>query len=130
TRVGAHVESRLGAVLFLARRHPLGAIGAVVMAVFVLAAVFADLIAPYDPLTVTASLSLAPPSAAHWMGADSFGRDVYSRIVYGARISLAVGLGSTLLGSAIGVVIGLTSGYLVGWVDLITQRVVHLLQAL
>src|SRR5882724_7861932 len=100
------------------------------MAVFVLAALLADLIAPYDPLTVTASLSLAPPGAAHWMGADSFGRDVYSRIVYGARISLAVGIGSTLLGSVIGVVIGLTSGYLGGWVDLVTQRVVDILQAL
>jgi peptide/nickel transport system permease protein len=108
----------------------LGAIGAAIMAVFVFAALFADLITAYDPLAVNASLSLAPPSAAHWMGADSFGRDVYSRIVYGARISLAVGIGSTLLGSVIGVVIGLASGYLGGWVDLVTQRVVDILQAL
>jgi len=130
TRAGAHVEGRVGATLFIARRHPLGAIGAVIMAVFVLAALLADLITPYDPLTVTASLSLAPPGAAHWMGADSFGRDVYSRIVYGARISLAVGIGSTLLGSAFGVVIGLASGFLLGWVDLVVQRVIDILQAL
>jgi peptide/nickel transport system permease protein len=129
-RAGAHVEGRWGATLFLVRRHPLGAIGAAIMALFVFAALFADLITAYDPLAVNASLSLAPPSAAHWMGADSFGRDVYSRIVYGARISLAVGIGSTLLGSAIGVVIGLTSGYLGGWVDLVIQRVVDILQAL
>ncbi len=121
-RAGAHVEGRWGATLFLVRRHPLGAIGAAIMALFVFAALFADLITAYDPLAVNASLSLAAPSAVHWMGADSFGRDVYSRIVFGARISLAVGIGSTLLGSAIGVVIGLTSGYLGGWVDLVTQR--------
>jgi peptide/nickel transport system permease protein len=129
-RAGAAIEGRWGAAFFLARRHPLGAIGAAIMVLFVFAALFADLITAYDPLAVNASLSLAPPSAAHWLGADSFGRDVYSRIVYGARISLAVGIGSTLLGSVIGVVIGLTSGYLGGWVDLVTQRVVDILQAL
>src|SRR6185437_7913733 len=65
-----------------------------------------------------------------WLGADFLGRDVWARIVYGARISLAVGLGSTALGSVIGVVIGLASGYLGGWVDLVVQRVVDILQAL
>ena len=129
-RAGANVGGSWGAALFLARRHPLGAIGAVIMAVFVFAALFADLISRYDPLAVDAAMSLAPPSAAHWLGADSFGRDVYARIVYGARISLAVGIGSTLLGSALGVVIGLASGYLLGWVDLVTQRVIDILQAL
>src|SRR6266566_4152697 len=130
TRAGAETEGRWSAVLFLVSRHKLGAVGAVIMTLFVLAALLANLITAYDPLAVNAPHSLAPPSAAHWMGADSFGRDVYSRIVYGARISLAVGLGSTLLGSAIGVVIGLTSGFLLGWVDLVTQRVVDILQAL
>jgi peptide/nickel transport system permease protein len=130
TRAGAHAEGFAATLLFLARSHPLGAIGAVIMAVFVLAAIFADAIAPYDPLTVTASLSLAPPSSSHWMGCDSFGRDVYSRIVYGARISLAVGIVSTLLGAAFGVVIGLASGFLLGWVDLVVQRVIDILQAL
>jgi len=129
-RAGANVGGSWGAALFLARRHPLGAIGAVIMAVFVFAALFADLISRYDPLAVDAAMSLAPPSAAHWLGADSFGRDVYARIVYGARISLAVGIGSTLLGSVLGVVIGLASGYLLGWVDLVTQRVIDILQAL
>jgi peptide/nickel transport system permease protein len=129
-RARANVGGSWGAALFLARRHPLGAIGAVIMAVFVFAALFADLISRYDPLAVDAAMSLAPPSAAHWLGADSFGRDVYARIVYGARISLAVGIGSTLLGSALGVVIGLASGYLLGWVDLVTQRVIDILQAL
>jgi peptide/nickel transport system permease protein len=130
TKAGAHVEGFAATLRFLARSHPLGAIGAVIMAVFVLAAIFADAIAPYDPLTVTASLSLAPPSASHFMGCDSFGRDVYSRIVYGARISLAVGIVSTMLGSAFGIVIGLASGFLLGWVDLVVQRIIDILQAL
>jgi peptide/nickel transport system permease protein len=129
-RSGAFVEGRWSTALYLARRHPLGTIGAAIMALFVFAAVFAGIIAPYDPLAVNASLSLAHPSAAHWMGADSFGRDVYSRIIYGARISLAVGIGSTLLGAGIGVAIGLASGYLSGWVDLVVQRLIDILQAL
>ena len=129
-RAGANIEGRLGGSLFLIRRHPLGAIGAVIMAVFALMALLAEFVAGYDPLAVNSSMSLAPPSATHWMGADSFGRDVYSRIVYGARISLAVGIGSTLLGSAVGVVLGLASGYLAGWVDLVVQRIIDILQAL
>jgi peptide/nickel transport system permease protein len=130
SKAGANASGAWGGLLFLARRYPLGAVGAVIMALFVFAALFAGLIARYDPLTTSAALSLARPSAAHWLGADFLGRDVWARIIYGARISLAVGLFSTLLGSAIGVVIGLASGYLGGWVDLIVQRVVDILQAL
>ncbi|HXE03798.1 MAG TPA: ABC transporter permease, partial [Methyloceanibacter sp.] len=115
--------------LFL-RRYPLGAIGAAIMIVFVLAAIFADFITLYDPLSTNAKLSLAAPGEGHWLGDDFMGRDVYSRIVYGARISLAVGLGSTALGCAIGVFLGLASGYLGGWVDLAVQRLVDILQGL
>ena len=115
---------------FTARRHLLGSIGLVIMLLFVLAAVFADLICRYDPLTVDSAHALARPDARHWMGTDSFGRDVWSRIVHGARISLAVGIGSTALGGLFGVMIGLASGYLSGWVDLLFQRVTDVLQAL
>ena len=127
---GANVRSRWGAVRFFVRRYPLGAIGAVIMAVFVLAAIFAPLITVYDPLTTNAAASLAKPSATHWLGCDFMGRDVYSRIVYGARISLAVSMGSMLLGSSIGVTLGLLSGYLLGWFDLITQRFLEMMQSL
>jgi peptide/nickel transport system permease protein len=129
-RAGANVHGRWGAVRFFVLRYPLGAIGAVIMAVFVLAAIFAPVITVYDPLSTNAAASLAKPSAAHWLGCDFMGRDVYSRIVYGARISLAVSLGSMLLGSGIGVTLGLLSGYLLGWFDLITQRFLEMMQAL
>jgi peptide/nickel transport system permease protein len=109
--------------------HPLGMVGAAIMVVFVFAAVFADFLTVYNPITTNSAISLLPPDAAHPLGADAMGRDIYSRIIYGARISLAVGLGSTFLGSIIGVTLGLTSGYLGGWVDLIIQRVVDVLQA-
>jgi peptide/nickel transport system permease protein len=126
----ASLAPREGALRFLLRRYPLGAIGAVIMAAFVFAAIFADLVTRYDPLSTNAALSLAPPSIAHWFGADFMGRDVYSRIVYGARISLFVGCCATLLGCGIGVTAGLLSGYVGGWVDLLVQRLIDVLQAL
>ena len=103
---------------------------AVIMVLFVFAAIAAPLITVYDPLSINATFSLARPSAAHWLGCDFMGRDVYSRIVYGARISLAVGIGATGLGITCGVIIGLTSGYLGGWVDLAMQRLIDILQSL
>jgi peptide/nickel transport system permease protein len=129
-RAGAKVTGRWSAARFLARRYPLGALGGAIMLLFVLAALFAEAIATYDPLATNAALSLAGPSADHWMGADNFGRDVFSRIVHGARISLAVGIGSTALGCLVGVILGLLSGYMAGWVDLLVQRVIDILQAL
>ncbi|MGY4511052.1 ABC transporter permease [Bradyrhizobium sp. USDA 3650] len=129
-RAGAHATVGWRRVLFLAQRHVLGAAGLVIMTLFVFTAIFADFIARYDPLTIDAGRALARPSLAHWMGTDSFGRDVFSRIIHGARISLAVGIGSTALGGSIGVIVGLTSGYLSGWVDLVFQRVSDVLQAL
>jgi peptide/nickel transport system permease protein len=129
-KAGANVDSGWSAVRFFARRYPLGAIGAVIMVLFVFAAIAAPLITVYDPLSTNAAFSLARPSAAHWLGCDFMGRDVYSRIVYGARISLAVGIGATGLGITCGVIIGLTSGYLGGWVDLVMQRLIDILQSL
>jgi peptide/nickel transport system permease protein len=100
------------------------------MTLFVFAALFADLICSYSPLSVDSAHALAHPNLQHWMGTDSFGRDVWARIIHGARISLAVGIGSTTLGAVLGVIIGLASGYLSGWVDLIFQRITDVLQAL
>jgi len=130
SRAGANVGGRWSAALFLARRYPLGALGAVIMTVFVFAALFAEFLTHHDPLSTNSAMSLAPPGAGYWMGADNFGRDVYSRIVFGARISLAVGIGSTTLGCLFGVTLGLLSGYLSGWVDLLIQRIIDMMQAL
>jgi len=129
-RAGLGATGWRGGIGHFARRYPLGAAGAIIMALLVFGALFADLITFHEPLQTDAPLSLAPPTAAHWMGSDFMGRDIYSRIVYGARISLEVGIGSTLLGCIFGVAIGLGSGYLGGWVDLIAQRVIDILQAL
>jgi peptide/nickel transport system permease protein len=116
--------------MFTARRHVLGTAGLTIMVTFVLAALLADAIGRFSPLDVDSAHRLVAPDARHWMGTDSFGRDVWSRIIHGARISLAVGIGSTALGSSIGVMIGLASGYLSGWVDLVFQRITDILQAL
>jgi peptide/nickel transport system permease protein len=129
-RAGALTTGPWSRLRFFARRYVLGTFGLVIMILFVLAALFADLICRYDPLTVDSAHALAAPGLRHWMGTDSFGRDVWSRIIHGARISLAVGIGSTTLGATFGVMIGLASGYLSGWVDLLFQRVTDILQAL
>src|SRR5215467_7247332 len=95
-------------------RHPLGAVGAAIMAVFVFAALFADFLTRFDPVSTNAALSLARPGAGHPFGADFMGRGGYSRIIYGARTSRAVGIGSTALGCSFGVALGLGSGYIGG----------------
>jgi len=112
------------------RRQPLGALGGLVILALVLTAVFADSLATHDPIRTDAEHTLAHPTRAHWLGTDNLGRDIYSRIVYGARVSLMVGLGATLLGAALGAVIGLLSGYVGGWLDLFAQRLMEILQGL
>jgi peptide/nickel transport system permease protein len=130
SKAGANISNRRQAALFLARHYPLGAAGAAILIVFVLTAIFADGISPFDPTLTNSGASLARPGVAHWLGADFMGRDVFSRIVGGSRISLAVGLGSIVLGCLVGVPIGLLSGYFGGWLDLIVQRVIDMMQSL
>src|SRR5215470_8076976 len=112
------------------RREPLGAIGGVVILALVLTAAFADSLATHDPIRTDPEHTLARPTRSHWLGTDNLGRDIYSRIIYGARVSLLVGLGATMLGMTIGAAIGLISGYLGGWIDLTAQRVMEILQGL
>jgi peptide/nickel transport system permease protein len=112
------------------RRKPLGAAGGLIVLSMLVMAVFAEPLATHDPVRTDPAQTLRPPSSAHWLGTDYLGRDVYSRIVHGARISLAVGIASTLLGSVLGGVVGLLSGYVGGMTDLVTQRVMDIMQGL
>jgi peptide/nickel transport system permease protein len=130
SRAGANITGWWTRILFFARRYPLGAVGALIVAIFILTAIFADVIAPTDPTATNAKYSLARPSSLFWLGADFMGRDMYSRIVHGARISLAVGAGAMGLGALIGISVGLASGYLGGWFDLLVQRLLDIMQAL
>lgn len=129
-KAGANVHSRWGMAAFLARRYPLGGVGLAIVLLFIAVAVFAPYITAHDPLSTDPSISLAKPTASHVMGTDFMGRDLFSRVVYGARTSLAVAFGATALGVFFGVLIGLASGYLGGWVDLTVQRIIDMLQAL
>ena len=112
------------------RRYPLGAVGALIVITFVLVAIFAPLITSFDPTSTNARASLAKPGSANVLGADFMGRDMWARIAYGARISLAVGIGATVLSCLIGVTVGLLSGFFGGWVDLIVQRLIDIMQSL
>jgi peptide/nickel transport system permease protein len=111
------------AALDFARRRPLGAAGAVIVALMIGVALTAQLISPYDPLAVDFGAMLGPPSADHWLGTDAFGRDVLSRIVHGSRTALIVGFGAAFFGATAGAILGVASAYFAGRIDLIVQRV-------
>jgi peptide/nickel transport system permease protein len=121
------VPKRRGVVLQFIITQPLGAAGLVVIIAMMLSAAFADVIAPYDPLDVDFGAMLGAPSLEHWMGTDAFGRDVLSRIMYGARTALAVGFLSSFFGCTAGAVIGTVSAYFGGKIDLAIQAVVDIL---
>lgn len=112
------------------RKKPLGAAGGALMLLMVLTALFAEALATHDPIATDAAHTLARPGPEHWLGSDHLGRDIYSRIVHGARVSLLVGVLSTLLGSVLGGLIGLLSAYFGGKTDLIAQRILDILQGL
>ena len=104
------------------RRHPTAIIGGVVLLVMMLIAVFAPWLGTVDPQAVTPIQRLKPPSADFWFGTDMLGRDVYSRVMYGARVSLVVGLAVAVLSIMIGLLIGLVTGY-IRWLDAIMMRI-------
>lgn len=112
------------------RRKPLSAAAGAVVVVACLLALLAPWIAPYGPDDVDLLARLNGPSSAHWLGTDQFGRDVWSRVMYGGRTSLAVGIGATALGIGMGVVFGLLSGYAGGGLDLVIQRLMDAVMAL
>ena len=110
-------------IVNFAQRKPLGAFGAVVVILLVVVAILAPLVATADPRLTNAAYRFNPPNADTWLGGDQIGRDVYSRLVYGTRISLVVGLLSVFFGITIGAFIGIVSGYFGGITDLVIQRI-------
>ena len=122
--------SRLLALWQTMRRKPLGAFSAALLVMIVFTEILADVLAPYDPLETHPEIRLSAPSRTHFFGTDDIGRDVFSRIIYGSRISLWVGLLAVGIGTAAGMVIGLLCGYCEGKLDLITQRVMDAIQAI
>ena len=125
------VEVRRGRALWtVIKRKPLGMASAALILLLVLTAIFADVLAPYDPLAAQPEIRLAAPSWAHPFGTDDIGRDVFSRVIYGSRISLWVGLLAVGIGTFAGTIIGLVSGYWEGRLDMILQRVMDALMTL
>jgi peptide/nickel transport system permease protein len=105
------------------------AVGAFILLALVLAAIFAPLLTPFEYDKIAPTEAYAPPSSEHLMGTDKFGRDVFTRVLYGGRISLTVGLIATAIGGCIGVVVGMTAGYFGGLVDEATMRVLDMMLA-
>ena len=126
--IGPRVRSRRRMLRRL-RRRPMAVGGMVVAGLFVLAALFAPVLAPYDPADTNFDAVLQGPSAEHLMGTDDLGRDVLSRIIYGARASLAAGVLATLLALVVAVPIGLVAGYYRGWWDPVISRMTDVVLA-
>ena len=114
---------------FMSRAHPLGAAGAGVVILMIVAAIFAPWITPYDPEAADFANMLTAPSAEYWLGTDQFGRDILTRIIYGARTALFVGFTCAFIGSFVGLVLGVGSAYFGGKIDLIFQRIMDVFMA-
>ena len=115
------------AVRRFAQRRPLGAVGAAIVMLMALAALLAEIIAPFDPLQNNYGAMFHAPGATHWLGTDSFGRDVLSRLLYGSRTALWVGFSSSFFATTVGAVVGVTCAYFGGKVDLLLQRLLDIL---
>jgi peptide/nickel transport system permease protein len=114
----------LAAVLRFVRQQPLGTIGALLFLTMAIVALFAPMLAPHDPVAIRGLLTYHSPGHEALLGTDKFGRDILSRVIYGARISLYVGVLTVAIGTSFGLLVGLVSGYVGGTLDTMMQRVV------
>jgi peptide/nickel transport system permease protein len=126
---GVETRSRRQDFLSTFFSNRLAVFGTVVMIIFILMAIFAPLIAPYGPLSQDLTQKFAPPSASHPLGQDELGRDILSRVIYGARISLTAGLAAVAIATGVGTVIGLVAGYVGRWPDSVLMRLMDVLLA-
>lgn len=117
----------LGSTGDFIRRQPLGALAGAILAVMFIAALFAEWVAPYSPTQIDFLARLAPPTSDHLMGTDGFGRDIFSRIIYGARTALTVGFLAAFTGASLGAIIGVFSAFMGGIIDLFIQRLIDIL---
>ena len=122
-------ETWMDQVKKLIHQNKLAAFSAVLIVVIILMAVFAPLVSPYDPYAQALKDRLLTPSAAHLLGTDELGRDMLSRIIYGARISLTIGLVPTLISMVIGTALGLAAGYYGGKIDFVIMRLADVMLA-
>jgi peptide/nickel transport system permease protein len=122
---------RRSAIVDFCRQQPLGAVSFVIIFVMMFAGIFSPWVAPYDPLQISfdPGARLAPPSAAHWFGTDAYGRDIFSRIIYGSRTAMVIGFTSSFVGSTLGAVLGVASAYFGGRIDDWIQRFIDVLLA-
>ena len=126
---GRPARGPLQLALLRLRRAKLALIGLAVIAILTLVAVFADAVAPYGQNEIDLFSITASPSSAHWLGTDELGRDELSRLIYGGRVSLLVGVAAALVSTAIGIVVGAVAGYYGGWVDATLMRLIDLVLA-
>ncbi len=127
--LGRTSDERVAATIYFLQRNPRMIVGGFIVIAWILAALFAPVVAPYDPINVDVTQSLQPPNAQHWLGTDDLGRDVLSRVIWGARVSLSVGLISVSIGLLCGTSLGLAAGYLGGKFDLFAMRAIDALLA-
>ena len=122
-------NERLASTIYFLRRNPRMIIGGLIVFAWLFIAAFAPMIAPFDPIKVNVLDSLQPPNSTHWLGTDDLGRDVFSRVLWGSRISLSVGVISVSIGLLVGTSLGLAAGYLGGTFDLVIMRGIDALLA-
>lgn len=122
-------DDRLASTIYFLRRNPRMIVGGAIVLAWLVIAVFAPFLAPYDPIKVNVTDSLIPPGGAHWLGTDDLGRDVLSRVMWGSRVSLSVGVISVSIGLLVGTSLGLAAGYLGGKFDLFIMRGIDALLA-
>jgi len=126
-RVAPAARRRAHPLVRFLRRHPLGAAGLIVILMLLGLALLAPWIAPYDPVVNDFGSMFRPPTLRHWAGTDAYGRDVLSRVIFGARTALVIGFGASLVGATLGAVVGLASAYFGGKTDLLVQRLVDVM---
>jgi ABC-type dipeptide/oligopeptide/nickel transport system permease subunit len=122
-------QGRASSIRYFLRKNPRMIVGGTLLFILLFVAIFAPIIAPYDPIKVNVTDALEPPSLDHLLGTDDLGRDVFSRVLWGSRISLSVGVISVSIGFLVGVTIGLLAGYLGGTFDLLAMRFIDALLA-